>query len=158
MKAKPFIIIVLMIVLIDQVSKYIISSKMVLGSNIEVIPNFFSLYYTHNNGAAFSILQGHIFLFYIVSVIGLGILLYIYKQATGNVTRIAVAFVIGGLIGNLIDRIIYQKVIDFLSFTFASYDFAIFNLADTFITVGVIILLVDVLFLERRRAKRRGIK
>jgi signal peptidase II len=140
-----------MVILVDQLSKYFISNNMHLYETINVIPNFFNLYYIQNDGGAFSILEGHMFLFYLVSIIGLVILYFIYKQANTNILKIAVAFVVGGLFGNLIDRVFYQKVIDFISLNFGSYHFAIFNVADIFITVGIILLLIDTLFINKKK-------
>ncbi|MDR1782222.1 MAG: signal peptidase II [Bacilli bacterium] len=151
MNRHKLFLIILMVILVDQLSKYFISNNMHLYETINVIPNFFNLYYIQNDGGAFSILEGHMFLFYLVSIIGLVILYFIYKQANTNILKIAVAFVVGGLFGNLIDRVFYQKVIDFISLNFGSYHFAIFNVADIFITVGIILLLIDTLFINKKK-------
>lgn len=139
-------IIILSIILTftDQLSKFIVIKALNVNHSIEVIKNFFYLTYTHNKGAAFSILTGkRIFLVLIAIFIIAAILYYLKKNTPNNsLSKIAFSFVIGGSLGNLIDRILRGYVIDFIDVKIFGYDFPIFNLADTFITIGIFILIL----------------
>lgn len=138
------IILSLIVLSIDQVSKILIANTMDINSSIEVIKNFFYLTYTHNTGAAFSILTGKRLLLILIAIVILIILFnYIKKNKTNNKLEIlAFSLIIGGSIGNLIDRIIRGYVVDFLDFKIFGYNFPIFNLADTFIVIGVILIVI----------------
>lgn len=139
-------IIILSIILlaIDQISKILITNVMDINVGIELIKDFFYLTYTHNTGAAFSILTGkRIFLILIAIIILIIIFNYIRKnKVEGKIEKMAFSLIIGGSIGNLLDRIIRGYVVDFLDFKIFGYDFPIFNLADTFIVIGVFLLLI----------------
>lgn len=130
----------------DQLSKLIIQRSMSLYQEIKIIPNFFSLCYVKNTGAAFSILEdATLFLIMLSIVFVLIIDKYIKKEVEtfSKLSIIAFGIIIGGIFGNLLDRVMYRSVIDFLSFQFGNYNFPIFNIADIGITVGVFILLID---------------
>ena len=112
--------------------------------SVSIIPNFFSITYVRNIGAAFSIMENSRILFIIIGFISL-ILIYKYlimNKVINKYLMISYSMLIGGIIGNMIDRIIYGYVIDYLSFNFFGYNFPIFNLADTFIVVSIIMLLL----------------
>jgi signal peptidase II len=134
------------IVLADQLTKYIVDRTMPLHYSIPIIENFFSLTYIRNTGAAFGIFSGSHEAFrlpflIIVSLIAIGFIFTMLKRLRESETglTIALAFILGGAIGNLIDRVIYGEVIDFLDVYWSSYHWPAFNLADSFITVGVCI-------------------
>ncbi len=121
---------------------------MVLHQTIPIIDGFFNLTYVRNTGAAFGIFAGSAEIFrrpflILVSIIAIGFIFVMLKRlpekGTGLIT--ALAFILGGAAGNLIDRIVYGEVIDFLDFYWGSYHWPAFNLADSFITVGVAITL-----------------
>ena len=137
----------IVLLLIDQISKLLVIKFLDINGGIELIKNFFYLTYTHNTGAAFSILTGQRLLLILIAVIIL-ILIFNYirkNKVEGKLEKIAFSLIIGGSLGNLIDRIIRGYVVDFLDFKIFGYDFPIFNLADTFIVVGVILLLITTL-------------
>ena len=131
--------------IIDQFIKFLVTYNMKLGSIITIIPNFFEIYYLQNKGAAFSSFQGMRYVLILVSLIILfGMLIHIKNtNITKKVEIISLGFIMGGLIGNLIDRILYGYVIDYLSFTFFGYSFAVFNFADILITSGVYIYIIS---------------
>lgn len=107
----------------------------------KIINNFFYIDLTTNTGAAFSIFSGWSFLFILIAI---GVLFYIDRFIVTDISHfLYISPIIGGIIGNLFDRVAYGKVIDFLSFKIGSYYFPIFNLADTFICVGVFLLITD---------------
>ena len=141
--------------IIDQIIKLLVRVKMNLFDSINIIPSFFSLYYVENEGAAFSILQNKTILLIVIGVFCLYMMSkYIEKEQNyTKVTLISLGIIIGGMIGNLIDRLLYKAVTDYLSFTIFGYNFPVFNLADIGITVGVVLFIIDSIiqdFRERR--------
>lgn len=135
------------VIMVDLILKFIVSSKLVENDIIKVIPNFFSIYYLKNTGAAFSILQDStVFLVILSALILLVLNNYIDKEKDLNkISEISLGMVIGGIFGNMIDRIINHSVTDFISFRMFNYNFPVFNIADIGITVGVFLLLISVL-------------
>jgi len=133
-----------LVVLCDIIIKLIISFNFTLNKSIELIPDFFYLTYTHNDGAAWSILSGKTFLLIIISFfVIIGLIYFVYKnKPTDKITAIGYILLLGGAIGNLIDRMIYGYVIDYLDFYIFNYHFPIFNLADSCIVIGVILYLI----------------
>ena len=128
--------------LIDQISKILVRMYLNLYNDIVLIPNFLSLIHVKNDGAAFSILEGKTIFFIIITIIVLiGIIYYIKNKKFKKIDYIIYGMLIGGIIGNLIDRIIYGNVTDFISFTIFNKPTPIFNLADTFICSGCILMI-----------------
>lgn len=134
------------IVIVDQVTKVIVDRTMPLYHSIPIIDGFFNFTYVRNTGAAFGIFAGAHEVFRLpfligVSVLAIGFILVMLKRlradATGLIT--AFAFILGGAVGNLIDRIVYGEVIDFLDVYWSGYHWPAFNIADSFITIGVAI-------------------
>ncbi|MBQ8192622.1 MAG: signal peptidase II [Bacilli bacterium] len=152
----PVIIISIILLIIDQISKILVIKYIDINNSIELIKNFFYLTYTHNEGAAFSILTGQrIFLILIAITILIIIFNYIRKNKTKNkVETVAFSLIIGGSLGNLIDRIVRGYVVDFLDFKILGYNYPIFNLADTFIVVGVFLLFIFVFRKEKNHDNR----
>lgn len=148
MKKKEKIYSIGVIVLIlDQFIKALIKMHMTLGSELKLIPHFFSLMYLKNSGAAFSILNNSTIFLEIISVVVLVLLdRFITKEKDLNKYEfLALGLIMGGIVGNLIDRLFYGAVIDYLSFTFGNYNFPVFNLADSAIVIGAIIFLVSLI-------------
>ena len=124
---------------------------MTLGQSIKVIPSFFYLTYIQNDGAALNILSGDTFILITISLIAL---LYIIKlvitsKDNSMFQTIIYSLLISGILGNVVDRIFYGKVIDFLDFHIFSYNFPVFNFADTFIVIGAILLVVNIIRREK---------
>lgn len=144
------------VIMVDLILKFIVSSKLVENDIIKVIPNFFSIYYLKNTGAAFSILQDSTAFLVILSALILLVLNnYIDKEKDLNkISEISLGMVIGGIFGNMIDRIINHSVTDFISFRIFNYNFPVFNIADIGITVGVFLLLISVLKDCRKEKKQ----
>lgn len=142
---KKVYIIALISLIIDQIVKILVSNYLILGQTTKIINNFFYLTYVQNTGAAFSILIGYRYILIIITLIFL-YYLYKYTKKQTNPNKLAIlshGLLLGGIIGNLIDRIIYGYVIDYLNFMIFNYNFPIFNLADTFIVIGCIILVIN---------------
>lgn len=130
----------------DQLTKYIAVAKLAGKSGIEIIPNILEFYYTTNNGAAFSSFAGRRLLLIVMPIIMM-VVLVVFLRKTKNksfIIKLTVLMIIAGGIGNLIDRIAYGYVVDFINFTFI--EFPIFNVADIFVTVGGVILVVYLIF------------
>jgi len=149
--------ITIVVLLLDQFIKYMINKFMEINTSIKVIPNFFSIFYVRNKGAAFSILEDSTILIIIISVIFIVILdSYIKKEK--NFTPLSVlslGMIMGGIFGNLMDRVIYHSVIDYLAFG----NFPVFNLADIGITVGVGLLIIsEILKIRKDKENDRSIQ
>jgi len=130
----------LIIIIIDQVAKFLIKTNFQLNQTLPIISNIFHLTYIHNFGAGFGILQHQKYFLIFISIIVIGFIFYYLDRIRNNerLLQMLVGFVLGGTIGNLTDRIINGYVIDFLDFRI----WPIFNFADSFVTVGVIRLIV----------------
>ena len=132
-------IISFLIIAIDRVVKIIVNRYIPLNKSISVIKNIFYLTNVHNEGAAFSIMYGLRYILIAISIAFLVfIIYYMYKKKKYN---IEFALIISGLIGNLIDRIVFGYVIDYIGVIIFKYYFPIFNIADALIVIGAIILL-----------------
>lgn len=138
------IIISIILLCIDQISKILVVNLLTKTNSITIIKNFFYLTYINNDGAAFSILVGkRIFLILIAVLVIVMLIRYIKKNNIQNkLELVSLALIIGGSLGNLMDRLVRGYVIDFLDFKLFNYNFPIFNLADTFIVIGVFLLLL----------------
>ena len=131
--------------LIDISSKYIISKIVTLGNSIDIIKNFLRISYVKNTGAAFSILDGNtLFVTIIGIVIIIMIIWYLYKNKVNKmIDKIGYSLILGGSIGNLFDRVCYGYVRDVIDIQIGEYNYPIFNLADSFIVIGVILLFIS---------------
>ncbi len=141
------------LVIIDQLTKYLTVQNIALYDQVDFIPGFMSWTYIQNTGAAWSILEGQMWFFYLVTVIVSAVILY-FLYTEGKKDRIfgtILAIILGGTLGNFIDRLLYQYVIDMIKVEFIS--FPVFNVADSFLTVGVTLLFVYSLYLEKKSAK-----
>ena len=139
---------------LDQWIKYLVETRLALHEPVDLLP-FLALYRTYNTGVAFSMLSsfGDTGLI-VVSLAVIAFVLYLASRSAGEqwLARIGFALIIGGAIGNLIDRAVYGHVIDYILFHTPVWSFAVFNLADAFITVGAILVLVEE-FLGWRRQR-----
>lgn len=140
---KKIFIISLVVLIIDIISKRLVMNYMFSDMSISVIDNFFSLTYAKNEGIAFSLLDGYVDLIVVGTLV---VICLIIKYVRDNVTKasemVGYSFIIGGAFGNLLDRVMYGYVVDFLDFKIFGYNYPIFNLADTFIVIGVFILII----------------
>ena len=127
---------------VDLLFKILIRNNLNLFESIPVIPNLFNITYVQNTGAAFSILEGSRIFLIGISIFAI-YLIYLFLIKNTKLSRFdnfCYGMLIGGILGNLVDRIIYGYVIDYLSFKIINYQAPIFNLADTFIVISVIII------------------
>lgn len=137
---------------IDQIIKYLFSNVI---TGFVLIPNFVSFVYAENEGVAFSMLSGSRLFIIAASIVLLFVLFYMLKSDIKNnkyqnLLSISYGFLIGGILGNLVDRIIRGYVVDYVSLKIITYNFPIFNLADVLITIGVILLIIYNIKNERK--------
>ncbi len=162
MKKKEILFIVLLFCL-DQGIKFLMENFLMNGS-IVLVPNFFSLEWLENKGAAWSIFENQTFFLIIVSLLCLIFLSIIKNTIKESKWKFfAATFLYAGILGNLVDRIVFGYVKDYLSFMFFGYHFPVFNLADVFIVVGAILFIIAVLKEESsygqvRSARRKKFK
>jgi signal peptidase II len=151
------------VVLVDQLTKLWIMANFALHEQLNIIPGFFNLIHVTNTGAAFGFLAGSKSLlrqvFFVgVAVIALVIMVSIYGhlKKQGKIFVYALGLIAGGAVGNLIDRLRFGSVIDFLDFFLGSYHWPAFNAADSAITVGVGLFLLGTLLQHRQEDKKTG--
>ncbi|WP_088105022.1 signal peptidase II [Halalkalibacter urbisdiaboli] len=152
-----YYLIALLVIIIDQWTKWLVVKSMEIGESITIIENV--LYFTshRNRGAAFGILQGQMWFFYfITTIVIVAIIYYIQKEAKkSRWFGICLGLLLGGAIGNFIDRIFRGEVVDFVDTYIFGYDFAIFNVADSALCIGVGLLFVKMIrdeYIAKRRA------
>ena len=152
MKRKKIYIIltIIFLILIDQISK-LITSKYLLNSNIVLIPKFLLFSYVKNFGAAFGILEGKRVLFIVITVIVSSYLIYELIKSDNKFNTISLVLIISGIMGNFIDRVVFGYVRDFISFSIFN---PVFNLADSFIVVGVILYIINMFVGDKNESKK----
>ena len=127
------------VILLDQLTKWLVVKNMQLGERISIMDPYLSFFSHRNRGAAWGILEGQMWLFYIVTVIVVvGIIYYFHKEAKGHpLFGVSLMLVLGGAIGNFIDRLVSGEVVDFISvlIPIINYNFPIFNIADAALTL-----------------------
>lgn len=151
-----YYIIAMLLIGLDQLSKYLTVQEIALGEVVSLVPNVLSLTYIRNSGAAWSILEDQMIFFYVITVVVVGALIY-FLHTEGKKSPIAstgIAFIMGGAIGNFIDRLHLKYVIDMIRLEFIN--FPIFNVADMALTIGVIILIGYIVYDELVKKKVKG--
>jgi signal peptidase II len=139
---------------LDLLTKWLVTTRLTEFQETPIIAGFFSLQFVHNPGAAFGILAGQQWLFFVVTTMAVGGILYFLRHPEGKVglTPWALGLLLGGAVGNLVDRIRYGEVVDFLLFYWRDYHFPNFNVADIAITVGVGLFLLQTLRTGERKS------
>ena len=148
---KRFLLL-LCLVLVDQFSKLWITKNLLPGESVNILP-FLDLYLIFNTGIAFSFFDdggsfGRWILVLLVLIVCLYLTYVLLTEELSKYESIALVMILSGGIGNLIDRTLWGHVIDFINFYYMSYSFYIFNFADTFITIGVMIYILDLLMVK----------
>lgn len=147
-KNKEYILyltIIILIFVLDYVTKYFVKVNFDLHESITVIKNFFYLTYIHNTGAAFGILSGNKILLILFSFLVIFFIIYQFKSYKDSLLlKISFSSLLGGLLGNLFDRISYGYVVDFLDFRIFKYEFPVFNVSDIFIVLSVILIIFEI--------------
>lgn len=149
------ILIIIFCVAADQITKFFAAANLMEIQTYPLIENFLHFTYVENRGAAFGMLSDHRWIFMVLSVVGIAAV-FIYLTVTKPKSwwmRLALCFIVGGGIGNMIDRIGRGYVIDFIDCRFI--DFYVFNVADSFVCVGCAMFLIAVIIDELAEKKRR---
>lgn len=156
--AVVWLALALVVVILDQLTKWLVVENLMLYQRVPVLP-FFDFVLLHNTGAAFSFLADasgwQNWLFAAVAVVvsvGISWWLITLPRTGRKVLALGLALVLGGAIGNVIDRVAFGYVIDFLLFYYRDWSYPAFNVADSAITCGVILILFDSVILEKRRS------
>ena len=147
-----YIVLILILVGADQLSKYLIDSYMLEGETLPIINDFFHLTYVKNRGIAFGMFQGKLDIISIATIIAIvAIAYYLYKERNklSMIEKMGFIYILAGAIGNMIDRAFRGFVVDMVDFRGVwSY---VFNLADVWINIGVVFVLLDKLILRKKR-------
>ncbi len=148
-----FLITLLVALIADQYSKYLVSCNMVENQTIALFPGIFDITYVRNTGAAFGIFAGHTELLSIITAVLLVVLCVyavVQRKKVPKLEIVSLALIVGGGLGNLITRLLYRYVIDFFNF----YFWPVFNVADICICIGSLLLVISVLIIEPRILKK----
>jgi|SRR5690625_3025113 len=147
-----YYVLAVIVIAIDQLTKWVVIKQMELYEQIPVIADFFYITSHRNKGAAWGILQDQMLFFYIITVIvTVGVVYYMEKYTKGNILlSISLSLILGGAIGNFIDRLFRKEVVDFLDFIIFGYDFPIFNVADSALVIGVILVFIATIVEEKK--------
>lgn len=152
-KAKQalYLLISVLVVVFDQWLKSYILTNFTVGQTKSVIPGILSFNYLRNNGAAWNIFSGQMWLFYVITVVAVAVVLYYLfnSKYQSKLFDTGLALVLGGIIGNFIDRVRLHYVIDMFQLDFVNFN--IFNIADSAITVGIILVFIYLIFFEGKR-------
>ena len=134
------------VIIIDIFTKLLVATKLKENDLISIIPNFFSIYYVKNTGAAFSILQDSTIFLVILSALIIVVLDRFIKKEKNmpRLQELSFGLVMGGIFGNMIDRIINHSVTDFISFRIFNYNYPVFNISDICIFIGIFILVIKI--------------
>ena len=147
-----YIFLFLILLIIDQYSKFIVHGTLNVGDTIPIIDNFFNLTYVQNRGVAFGLFQGKIDIVSILALIAIGLILFYFCKNFKKISfleRIAYTMIFAGEVGNMIDRLFRNFVIDMLDFR-GIWSF-IFNFADVWINIGVILIIIEHVFFNRKK-------
>ena len=146
-KLAPWYALAVLVAVLDQLTKYWVSASMDYAG-VRAVASFFNLVLTHNKGAAFSFLasasgwqRGFFIVIALIAIVVIGVLLA--RHAGEKLFCLSLALILGGALGNVIDRIALGHVVDFLDFHFAGWHWPAFNLADSAITAGAVLLVAD---------------
>ncbi|WP_219914541.1 signal peptidase II [Thalassobacillus sp. CUG 92003] len=152
-----YYVLALIIIVVDQWTKWLVVTYMELGQSMRIIEGFFYLTSHRNKGAAWGILQGQMWFFYIITVIVIFFVLYYLQQYAKKSpwTGLALGLILAGAIGNFIDRLFRREVVDFFDFILFRYDFPIFNVADSSLVVGVAIIMIATFADDRKKGSTR---
>lgn len=161
MSIRVQLLVALAVVVLDQIVKAMVRSRLMLHESVTVIPGFFDLTRVHNTGAAYGFLNGVDFPFKtallacVATAALIGLTLYAVKlDSSQRLTRAGLTLVIGGAAGNLIDRVTAGYVLDFVDLYRGDWHFWAFNVADSAISIGVVLMILELLGLGRTRVSR----
>ncbi|PIC78179.1 signal peptidase II [Sporosarcina sp. P19] len=143
---------------LDQLTKWLIVKNMELGEHIAILDPYIALLSHRNRGAAWGMLEGKMWLFFIVTIVVVVAIIYFFhtEGKKDRLLGVSLMLLLGGAIGNFIDRLVRGEVVDFISVLIPviHYDFPIFNVADAALTIAVILILLHVVLDEKKKKKK----
>jgi len=160
-KRKYHFLVAAIIVLLDRVSKWLVATNISLHDSLSVVPGFFRITHVENPGAAFGLFSdasptltiAMLVVFSVVALLVIGLLLWKNSLAM-NMTGVGLSLILGGAIGNLWDRLLTGHVVDFLDFFVDGYHWPAFNVADSAIVIGAVMLIAEILFAKQPARER----
>ena len=148
MRTKFYYLLIIIVVMLDQLTKFFIAKNLSQYDSVTIIPGFFKLVHVRNDGAIFGLLSdsGKSWVFFVLTVaslLALSLVVYYFHivPAKDKVFKIALALILAGALGNLVDRVLRGYVVDFLHFYIKGWQWPSFNIADSCITIGALLLL-----------------
>jgi signal peptidase II len=162
MKRKYWVLLICLVIILalDQYTKYEVQQRIHLYQTIKVIDGFFNLTHLRNTGGAFGIFGGNkggigSLFFIALPLVAMGVILYLIHKLKEyeRIFSLSLSLILSGAVGNLIDRVRYQEVVDFLDFHLFSYHWPAFNIADSAITIGIGLMVYELLFHDKKRLK-----
>ncbi len=150
-----YTVIILGIVIIDQLTKFLAVRYLLPVGDIPIIPNIIHLTYVENTGAAFGMMKDYRWIFMTassVAIVGIFVFLVLYGNKIKPLLGVSLSFIAGGGIGNMIDRVLLKYVVDFINFELI--DFAVFNGADSFISIGAGLMILYIIIYETKPQKK----
>ncbi len=147
---RKYIILTILLVLLDQLSKFFIINNFNVYDEWVIIKNFFKFEYVQNTGISFGLFSGGRILIIIASLVVIGFMIYDMFQEESKIHYFSCMLILSGALGNLIDRVFRGYVVDFISFTILGHKMAIFNIADICVVIGVLIYIL-LMFLEGKK-------
>jgi signal peptidase II len=142
------------VIALDQISKVLVL-KFLYEEQVELLPGVLNFTYVENRGMAFGLLSEHRWVFMVLSVVGIGLVaFYLFRYVKSTLSRVALALVVGGGIGNMIDRVVLGFVVDFIDFCLFDFWVWVFNIADAAVCVGAALFVLDMILEIVRDAKK----
>jgi signal peptidase II len=149
----------LLVVALDQLTKFLVLESLQLNQSVPILPNYFYFTYIQNRGTAFGFMSDMDSViripFFVTITIAAAFIIYSYQRVVREenlMSRVALGLIWGGALGNLVDRLVYGKVIDFIDLRYEDFHWFIFNVADSFITIGLVYLFFE--FVIKRKSKK----
>ena len=149
------VLVAILVIFADQASKILVEKRMEVGQSIPIVADFFRLTFVRNAGGAFGISLGGEWFYLVASIVAIVFIFLYFRRmsAMGAGPQISLAMILGGALGNLVDRLRYGTVTDFLDFGIGRLRWPVFNLADAAVTVGIVVFLLSLLL---KKAEDRG--
>lgn len=145
------------VALIDQISKLVVVNTLKTSGSLVIIQDFFNLTYVENDGAAWGIFSGNRWFLIIISIIAIYAVIkyFLLDVNVSKIEFVGYSLLLGGIIGNLIDRIFNGYIVDFIEFIFGNYHFPVFNMADMAIVIGVAMVVIYLMINATRQRRKK---
>lgn len=144
---KRDIFIILSLIILDQISKFLIVSNFNVYDKLVIIKNFFKFEYVQNTGISFGLFSGSRIVIILATILVIGYMIYDFIHSKNKIHKVSCILILSGALGNLIDRVFRGYVVDFISFTLFNHEMAIFNIADICVVFGISLYII-LMFVE----------